>query len=66
MGWWITDAEGNSLLREGDLWSGDAPADILGDAFDEIDREYEEQFGRKPSLAEIYASVRFVARVRYK
>lgn len=47
MGWWSENEGGEELLL------GDGPFDIAGDAFEQIAREYQEDWGRKPTLAEM-------------
>ena len=66
MGWWEADAEGNSLQPDGGLFWGDEPADRLSDALDAIDRAFERELGRKPTLAELQSGLLFSARVRYE
>jgi hypothetical protein len=59
MGWWLTNEEGHSLLEEGEMIWGDGPADTLSNALDDIVGQFEQKWGRKPSVAEIIAGVRF-------
>lgn len=61
MGYWNQDAEGHSLIPEetGMIW-GDEPADILGDAVDEIIKTFSRDVGRRPTKAEMFAGLKFV------
>jgi hypothetical protein len=47
MGWWTIKQTGQELIQ------GDEPYDILMDALEQLSREYEEEWGRKPTLAEL-------------
>jgi hypothetical protein len=60
MGWWRAGEDGSSMRAEetGLVW-GDGPADILGNAIDEIAAEFREAYGRKPSRAELEAGLKF-------
>lgn len=60
MGWWSSDANGSSLQFEetGLLW-GDGPADQIDKAIDEITREFETAWGRKPKRLELEAGFKF-------
>ena len=62
MGYWNTNPDGASLLSEdtGMVW-GDAPADILGEAIDQIIAVFIEDIGRKPTEAELVAGMKFSA-----
>lgn len=65
MGWWGANEGGDSLQPNGSLTWGDGPADIIDNALDEIDKEFEQAWGRKPTLAELQSGLLFSARVRY-
>lgn len=62
MGYWTTDKSGNSFAVNEDgpemLW-GDAPADIVDDALDQIVNAFREDVGRKPTKAELHAGLEF-------
>lgn len=60
MGYWNQSAEGHSLLPEatGLVW-GDAPADVIGNAIDEVVEAFERDLGRRPKKAEIEAGIKF-------
>jgi len=64
MGWWSTDKHGHSFAKDADdpemVW-GDGPADALGDALDIIIREFQEDWGRKPTMSELRAGLEFGA-----
>lgn len=69
MGWWTSNQEGNSFAPVRDrhpntviLW-GDGPADLMGAAIQQIDAEFENEWGRKPTVDELVAGVKFSARV---
>lgn len=66
MGWWEASDDGASLVPNGQLVWGDGPADILSDALDAIDKEFEQAWGRKPTLAEVQSGLLFSARPRYE
>lgn len=65
MGWWSTDKHGNSFAKDADapemVW-GDAPADTMGDALNEIIKEFVSDWGRLPTMAELHAGLEFSAR----
>jgi hypothetical protein len=54
MGWWSVKHSGEELIQ------GDAPYDILGDTFEQLAQEYEEEWDRKPTLAEIVYAIETV------
>ena len=57
MGWWtINDREDKH-----EMFNGDTPADIMGDAVNEIVKTYEEEFGRKPYRKEMQAVFKFTS-----
>jgi hypothetical protein len=68
MGWWNITED-----RAGINWStpqertgmvnGDDPADIMGPAVDKLVALWQEEWGRKPYLAELRAALAFVAGV---
>lgn len=60
MGYWHTDAEGHSLLPEptGMVW-GDTPADVMGNAIDEVVDAFQRDLGRPPTKAELEAGFKF-------
>jgi hypothetical protein len=62
MGYWYATAEGRSLQFEdtGIIW-GDEPADIMGDALDDIIDVFVRDRGRVPTEQELIAGVRFSA-----
>ena len=51
MGWWTTQTD--------DLVIGDGPADVLDVAIEKITGIYEKDIGRKPTVAELAALMRF-------
>jgi len=57
MGWWTAERSGKELVL------GDIPYDIVGDAFEQVAQEYEQDWGRKPTLAEIIQTVEAVLAV---
>lgn len=62
MGYWTTDANGNSGVFddiEGDLVWGDQPADIVDDALDKVLATFVHDMGRLPTQAEIIAGLKF-------
>lgn len=62
MGYWTTDANGNSGVFEdieGDLRWGDQPADIIDDALDQVLATFVHDLGRLPTQAEIVAGLKF-------
>jgi hypothetical protein len=54
MGWWIIKQTGQELIQ------GDEPYDILMDALEQLAREYEEEWDRKPTLAELVCALETV------
>jgi hypothetical protein len=54
MGWWSIKHSGEELIQ------GDAPYDILGDSFEQLAQEYEEEWDRKPTLAELVYAIETV------
>src|SRR5688500_13900978 len=56
MGWW--SCKGGVI--------GDGPADLLGDALDEIVGEYQEEHGRPPTLGELAQLIEFCTRGKLK
>lgn len=62
MGWWTQNTEGHSFTTNEDgteLWWGDAPADALDNAIDEIVAAFEGSFGRRPTKDEVRAGLEF-------
>ena len=61
MGWWsITDKSGGiSTFGNMGLVNGDSVADILGNAVEEVIKEYEKTWGRKPYTQELQAAWNF-------
>lgn len=57
MGYWHSNEEGHSFT--GELTWGDAPADVLDDAVDEIIKIFERDVGRKPTKTELIAGMKF-------
>ncbi len=51
MGWWTLEQSGAELLQ------GDIPLDLMMDAFHQIAQEYEQDWGRKPTLAEVIQTI---------
>lgn len=65
MGWWKQDAKGHSFAEEGDLcdlWWGDGPADVIDAALAAVTQEFQEEFARKPTRAELAAGFLFSLR----
>ncbi|MEZ4707373.1 MAG: Imm26 family immunity protein [Caldilineaceae bacterium] len=54
MGWWFDKFQGQELVQ------GDAPYDILSQAFKEISQEYLQDWNRKPTLHELIRSIEIV------
>jgi len=65
MGWWSISKEKAGIDWTGEtdtgMYNGDGPADIMGPAVDELVKLFEEEWGRKPYMAELIAAVKFVA-----
>lgn len=65
MGWWSTDKHGNSFAKDAEdpemVW-GDAVADKMDDTLDFIIKEFQNDWGRTPTLAELRAGLEFSAR----
>lgn len=62
MGWWsISDSDGGISAEKTELYNGDGPADILGDALDKVIIEYKRDIGREPYKQELVAAFNFVA-----
>jgi hypothetical protein len=59
MGWWEQDEEGNSFALGSGMYWGDGPADIMGEAVQQIVAEFEAAMRRKPTLAEMKAGLLF-------
>lgn len=66
MGWWSTDKYGHSFAQNESgpemLW-GDSVADTMGDALRSIIKDFQDDWGRKPTMAELHAGLEFSARV---
>ena len=66
MGWWSTDKYGHSFAKDADdpemIW-GDPVADTMGDALRSIIKDFQDDWGRKPTMAELHAGLEFSARV---
>jgi hypothetical protein len=57
MGWWnITNEDSKH-----EMYNGDTPADIMGDAISEIVKTYEKEWGRKPYRKELKAVFSFTS-----
>lgn len=61
MGYWGQDEEGNSLIIGSSMVWGDQPADIMGDALDEIIAVFLKDVGRKPTIEELVGGLKFSA-----
>lgn len=65
MGWWSTNKYGESFSKDpGDpemLW-GDSVADTLDEALGSIIKDFQQDWGRTPTLAELHAGLDFSAR----
>ena len=64
MGWWkINSVEKGGIAcdtKEGqELYNGDGPADLMGEALDKIAHEYQISFGRYPKREELLACFNF-------
>jgi hypothetical protein len=59
MGWWMQDAEGHSFADGGELLWGDGPADTLDAALEEIIKEFEDTYRRRPTKAELRSGLEF-------
>ncbi len=61
MGWWTQDEEGHSFAHaEGkEMMWGDAVADIMDEALDQIIQHYERFLNRRPTKSEIMAGLKF-------
>lgn len=68
MGWWSQNEEGHSFaVAQGPdemLW-GDAPADAMGGAINEIEDAFVAEIGRKPTRAEMIAGLMFSINFEY-
>lgn len=66
MGWWSTDRHGNSFAKDasdpGMVW-GDSVADTMDAAITSIIKDFQADWGRKPTMAELRAGLEFSARV---
>lgn len=66
MGWWSTDKHGNSFAKEASdpemVW-GDAVADLMDAVLDKIIIEFQNDWGRMPTMSELHAGLEFSARV---
>lgn len=62
MGWWNQNAEGVSFAGDGTLMWGDVCADAVGEAVDEVRRQFHTDLGRQPTLAELRAGIEFTIR----
>lgn len=63
MGWWSQGKDGGSFAEERGVeeigvW-GDGPADILDNAIDEIVKEFQRDWGRKPTPDELRSGLEF-------
>jgi hypothetical protein len=61
MGYWSTNEQGVSFAAaEGDqmIW-GDAPADIMDEALEDVVKTFADGVGRRPTKAEIRAGLEF-------
>jgi len=65
MGWWSISDKGGGISPFGNigLYNGDGPADTLDNAIEEIIKEYEEAWGRKPYTQELQAVWNFCTRI---
>lgn len=64
MGYWemnksVAELMGDSVNAEVESVWGDGPADIMGEAIDEIVKEFEEDYGRVPTKTEIVKGLLF-------
>jgi hypothetical protein len=59
MGWWGASEEGHSLQPDSEIMWGDAPADILDNALDEIDKAFKSEVGRLPTQTELKSGLLF-------
>jgi hypothetical protein len=66
MGWWTQNEEGHSfaLVEAKEMVWGDGPADILGEAVCLIDKEFKRDWGRRATLGELIAGLKFSAAER--
>ena len=67
MGWWQIysyDQPGIMLPNKDPepMYNGDGPADIMGAALDDLVKEYQEAWGRKPYREEVLAALNFTLR----
>ena len=56
MGWWSIATD-----KEPEAVNGDGPADILGAAFDKVVKEWENEWGRKPTQYELLSACQFAS-----
>jgi hypothetical protein len=63
MGWWEQNPDGESFGEGGGLW-GDGCADVIADAIDKIVIEFQADWDRQPSKAEIRRGLEFSLRAR--
>jgi len=59
MGWWNANDNGGMFGEDDEKVWGDGPADILDEAIERIVKEFEEDWGRRPTLEELQAGFRF-------
>jgi len=61
-GWWAIDPDNLKMVlpAESDYVTGDGPADALDAALDRITDEYQQAWGRQPTVTELDAAWRFV------
>jgi hypothetical protein len=61
MGWWTQNKQGHSFAINEDveMYWGDAAADIMDNAIDEIVQQFELNWGRRPTKDEMRAGLEF-------
>jgi hypothetical protein len=62
MGYWNQGADGHSFALDSELVWGDAPADIMGAALEEIIKAFQRDRDRLPTQAELNAGLLFSSR----
>lgn len=61
MGWWNSDRDGMSFAPNSEMLWGDAPADAMCDALEIIIREFQQEWGRVPTMEELISGLKFSA-----
>lgn len=62
MGYWKQGEDGHSFAMDSELIWGDQPADIMGNALEEIIAVFQRDWDRLPTQAELNAGLLFSSR----